>query len=898
MLLVVEAQAGTLDDIGFTDLKLELGSTLPDGSSIALTQVEAPASGACAPDMTIAEFSTITFNDNTQSVCSGISNHASAVAKRFYGSVSSSAMAISNVDLFEAINWLDTGFLNTGATQGPNPKTIEASIGTSTARIANHSWAGDFTASGWASEILRRIDYLVEVDEFVQVVGVHSNIVVNEMPSNSFNAIVAGLSVGTGTTGTEALDATYVSGRAKPDIVAPEVVGSYAAPRVASAAALLMDHAHNNPLLSNSSAIISGNTVYNAELSETVKALLMAGADRATVGNTNAVDITDYRVAVANQTMNGLDKRFGAGQVNIYNSYHLLAAGEQDSAEDGGVSIGNTGFDYDPSFGGLNSSNATASYNFTTSAIGGQKIKASLVWNLDVLTTSTDNFYNLDLQLIDVDAGSTVSTSSTSSIDNTENIWFDLSVNTNYQLKVIKGSGQADFDWDYALAWQIEVPGITVVESIGSTSTAEDGTTDTFTIVLNSMPAGDVTIDLVSSDISEGTVSPSSIIFTQANWSALRTVTVTGVNDALDDGNKNYNIDFTVSSGVDSNYDAMAVTSVIASNIDDDATFGFTDQTGVALNTLTTSDTVVISGLLTTATILITGGEYQINGGAYTSVAGTVNNGNSVTVRTTSSVSGLTPVNAILTIGDISDTFTITTEVDTDGDGVGDSTDAFPLDPTETIDTDSDGVGDNADAFPNDPAETTDSDSDGVGDNVDAFPNNIAASVDTDNDGLPDTWNVGCNVTCQNASGLTLDTSLNDTDNDGVINSLDAFPLDPTETIDTDSDGVGDNADAFPNDPAETTDSDSDGVGDNADAFPTNIAASVDTDNDGLPDAWNPSCDLTCQNASGLTLDTTVAVSTAGGGGGGGSMNPWLIYLMLIMLSLRQHWLQTAFRKH
>ena len=41
--------------------------------------------------------------------------------------------------------------------------------------------------------------------------------------------------------------------------------------------------------------------------------------------------------------------------------------------------------------------------------------------------------------------------------------------------------------------------------------------------------------------------------------------------------------------------------------------------------------------------------------------------------------------------------------IDSDGDGVGDSADAFPNDATETLDTDGDGVGDNADALPNDP---------------------------------------------------------------------------------------------------------------------------------------------------------------------------------------------------
>ena len=165
-------------------------------------------------------------------------------------------------------------------------------------------------------------------------------------------------------------------------------------------------------------------------------------------------------------------------------------------------------------------------------------------------------------------------------------------------------------------------------------------------------------------------------------------------------------------------------------------------------------------------------------------------------------------------------------DTDSDGDGVGDNGDAFPNDSSETSDQDSDGVGDNADMFPNDASETTDSDGDGVGDNGDAFPNDATETADTDNDGVGN-----------NADAFPMDPNeTTDTDGDGVGDNGDVFPNDGTETADTDSDGVGDNADEFPTDPSETTDTDGDGVGDNADEFPTNPSETKDTDADGVGD--------------------------------------------------------------
>ncbi len=99
-----------------------------------------------------------------------------------------------------------------------------------------------------------------------------------------------------------------------------------------------------------------------------------------------------------------------------------------------------------------------------------------------------------------------------------------------------------------------------------------------------------------------------------------------------------------------------------------------------------------------------------------------------------------------------------------------------------------------------------DTDEDGVGDADDPFPLDATESIDTDNDGV----------------GNNTDT---DDDGDGVGDTVDPFPLDFAESVDTDGDGIGNNTD---------TDDDGDGVGDTNDAFPLDATESVDTDNDGI----------------------------------------------------------------
>ncbi len=89
--------------------------------------------------------------------------------------------------------------------------------------------------------------------------------------------------------------------------------------------------------------------------------------------------------------------------------------------------------------------------------------------------------------------------------------------------------------------------------------------------------------------------------------------------------------------------------------------FSFTDQVDVAVNTLISSNSITISGINTATPISIVDGDYAINGGAFSNTSGLVNEGDSVQLRLNSSVNEATISNATLTIGDVSDTFSVLT---------------------------------------------------------------------------------------------------------------------------------------------------------------------------------------------------------------------------------------------
>jgi hypothetical protein len=107
-----------------------------------------------------------------------------------------------------------------------------------------------------------------------------------------------------------------------------------------------------------------------------------------------------------------------------------------------------------------------------------------------------------------------------------------------------------------------------------SGNTREDGTPASFTIELQSQPTADVTVTVASNDVGEGTVTQTDISFTAANWNAPQTITVTGVDDNLADGNQPYRIQFGPATSADVDYAGLTPTAVNVINTDDE-TAGF-----------------------------------------------------------------------------------------------------------------------------------------------------------------------------------------------------------------------------------------------------------------------------------------------------------------------------------
>ena len=144
-----------------------------------------------------------------------------------------------------------------------------------------------------------------------------------------------------------------------------------------------------------------------------------------------------------------------------------------------------------------------------------------------------------------------------------------------------------------------EVPGFSLSKTTATIN--EDGGTDNFTVVLDCQPLTDVVLEISSGDTGEVTVSSPSLTFTTGNWDTPQTIDLTGIDDAIVDGNKNVSITIAVNDASSDNvFDAVPNQSIICTNEDNEEagfTFRETDAYTLVKETHTTDQfSVVLDG--------------------------------------------------------------------------------------------------------------------------------------------------------------------------------------------------------------------------------------------------------------------------------------------------------------
>ena len=140
-----------------------------------------------------------------------------------------------------------------------------------------------------------------------------------------------------------------------------------------------------------------------------------------------------------------------------------------------------------------------------------------------------------------------------------------------------------------------DTAGVTV-EPTSALTTTERGVAVTFTVVLDTQPLADVTIGVSSSDTSEGTIPTESatLTFTVDNWNQEQTVTVTGQDDDVADGNQKYTIRLAAAVSTDTSYSGLDPADVTVANTDDDVANLTISSSTVAVDEGSTADYTVV----------------------------------------------------------------------------------------------------------------------------------------------------------------------------------------------------------------------------------------------------------------------------------------------------------------
>ncbi|MEQ9410332.1 MAG: right-handed parallel beta-helix repeat-containing protein [Fuerstiella sp.] len=138
-----------------------------------------------------------------------------------------------------------------------------------------------------------------------------------------------------------------------------------------------------------------------------------------------------------------------------------------------------------------------------------------------------------------------------------------------------------------------DVAGFTVDQA--TIAVSEAGTQESFAVVLDRAPLGNVVLKIVSSDTSEATVDPPALIFTPSNWNVPQNVTVRGMDDEIVDGPVNAAVAVTVeASDSDDAFDLLPAQSVSVVIADDDVAEFSLSQSSVTVSESGTRDSFTV----------------------------------------------------------------------------------------------------------------------------------------------------------------------------------------------------------------------------------------------------------------------------------------------------------------
>ncbi len=175
--------------------------------------------------------------------------------------------------------------------------------------------------------------------------------------------------------------------------------------------------------------------------------------------------------------------------------------------------------------------------------------------------TGSGTDYTLNSSTITITAGSTTGTTSVDIVgdlvaEDNETIILDITGVSGGDSATESGTQQ-----ETITITNDDIADITVTVSTNNTVT-ESGAGDTFTVELDTSPTSNVTLTLVSTDMGEFTLSPSTVVFSSGNYSSAQTITLTAVEDNATDTNQNENVTISASSA-DTFYNGLSTTSPV-----------------------------------------------------------------------------------------------------------------------------------------------------------------------------------------------------------------------------------------------------------------------------------------------------------------------------------------------